>query len=213
MTERLLNWPNERFITRTAAATTEQVILASRGRLHGVVPEPATAAGTITVRDDNTAGPLTPTTPGGTGSASGGGLAAATYYAKIVAVDRWGEFSLPSTEVNSGALGGVNVNHFAITWDAMDNAVSYRIFFGTASGVLPKYFESTTNSFDLTTTTGQLTATIPAARTAGTARTRIYCAIGLAAAGKDPEGAVFERGIVVQLSNAADRVAIIYEAF
>lgn len=194
---------------RTAAATTEQIVCAGRCLVYSVIPEVASSAGTITLRNDSTMQPLAPTTPAAVGVDTGGSLAAATYYVKITSVDKWGYESAPSTEVNSGALADAN-NHVTLTWDAMTNAVSYRVYFGTASGVLPKYFTSTTNSYDLTTTTGQLTATIPSA--ASTATVKKVCPIATLQAGIHFGGVLFDQGLTVQLSNSADLTGIVYEA-
>ena len=196
---------------RTAAATTEQIVCAGRCLVYSVIPEVASTAGTITLRNDSTMKPLAPTTPAATGVDTGGGLADATYYVKIVSVDKWGYQSAPSSEVDSGVLGGgTSNNHVTLTWDAMDNAVSYRIYFGTASGVLPKYFTSTTNSFDLTTTTGQLTATIPSA--ASTETVKKVSPIATLQAGVHFGGVLFDQGLTIQLSNSADLTGVVYEA-
>ena len=193
-----------------AATTTEQLIHAGRCIVYDIVPEVDITAGTVTLRNDFQLKPLAPTTPAATGVASGGGLAAATYYVKITAVDQWGYESAPSAEVNSGALAGVNVNHVTLTWDAMAGAVSYRVYFGTATGVEPKYFVATTNSFNLTTTTGQLTATIPTG--VGTETVKHACAAGLDQRGTSLGGVIFDQGLTVQLSNSGDQVGISWKA-
>jgi len=197
-----------RALTRLSGVTTEQVIYAAPCRLIGVLPELLTT-GTIKLRDDSVAAPVIPTTPAAV-AAAGGSLADATYYAKIVAVDKYGEFSLPSTEVS--ATTATTNNSVTFTWDAMDNAVSYRIFFGTVSGTLPKYFEATAATYTLTTTTGQLTATIPATATAGNNQLKAQCAIGLLQAGKFFGSAVFHKGLTAQLSVGTDISAIVWEA-
>lgn len=194
---------------RTAAATTEQIVCAGRCLVYSIIPEVATSAGTITLRNDSTTQPLAPTTPAATGVDTGGSLGAATYYVKITSVDKWGYESAPSSEVNSGALADAN-NHVTLTWDAMTNAVSYRVYFGTASGVLPKYFTSTTNSYDLTTITGQLTATIPSA--ASTATVKKVSPIATLQAGIHFGGVLFDQGLTVHLSNSADLTGVVYEA-
>ena len=195
---------------RTAGVTTEQLIHNGRCIVYKVVPEVDITAGAITIRNDFQVKPLAPTTPAATGFASGGGLAAATYYAKITAVDQWGYESAPSAEVNSGALAGVNVNHMTLTWDAMVGAASYRVYFGTATGVEPKYFVATTNAFNLTTTTGQLTATIPTAPSTQTVKH--VCAAGADQKGVDLGGVLFDQGLTIQLANSADLAGVVYEA-
>lgn len=197
-------------IFRTAAATTEQLIHSGRCIVYKIIPEVASTAGTIVLRNDFQLKPLAPTTPVATGIASGGGLAAATYYVKITAVDQWGYESAPSAEVNSGVLAGVGINHVTLTWDAMAGAASYRVYFGTASNTEPKYFVATTNSFNLTTTTGQLTATIPSAPSTETVKRS--CAIATLQAGIDLGGVLFDQGLTVQLTNAADLTSITWVA-
>lgn len=80
-----------------------------------------------------------------TPSATGGTLAAATYYYKITALNGNGE-SLPATEVNSGAMSG-STNSNALTWTAVPGATSYRVYRGTATNAENVYYTSTTNSF------------------------------------------------------------------
>lgn len=201
-------------IYRFAAVTTEQLAVTGRCRVHGISPD-LTTTGTVTLRDDTTAVPLTPTTPVAV-VAAGGSLADATYYFKVVGVDKYGEFTLPSTEVS--ATTATTNNSVYVTWDVMANASSYRVFFGTASGVLPKYFAAPAggaalDSFTLTTTVGQLTATIPATATAGTTRLKSKSAIALLQTGKDLYGAVFVDGVTVSLSVATDLGALVYEKF
>jgi hypothetical protein len=89
-------------------------------------------------------------TPTGTPSAAGGTLLGGPYFAKIVAIDRYGAESAPSTESASvsvtGPTGSITWN-----WTASANAASYRIYVGGVTGGQVVYFTSTTNSYVQTT--------------------------------------------------------------
>jgi len=109
----------------------------------------------------------TPATPSGVGSATGGTLAAATYYFKIVAVDGFGQVTAPSTESTGVTTTGAT-SSIAVSWTATAAATSYRIYFATTSQTYTLgYFTSTTNSFTLTTTAGSTAGTIPVNNTTG----------------------------------------------
>lgn len=100
-------------------------------------------------------------TPGiatGTGSATGGTLAAATYYVKIVAVDGSGN-TTPAGPESVGVTTTGTTSSIAYTWTAVSGAASYRIYYGTAAGAENGYYTSATNSFTLTATSG--TAGVP----------------------------------------------------
>lgn len=61
------------------------------------------------------------------------------------------------------------------------------------------------------TTTGTITLRNQATAAGGASAHQ--CAIGLTQQGKDFNGAVFERGLTIQLSAATDITAVIYERF
>lgn len=72
-----------------------------------------------------------------TGSTTGGALAAATYYYVISAVNATGE-SAKSAEANvttTGSTGSVG-----LTWPAVANATSYKVFRGTSTGTEGVYY-------------------------------------------------------------------------
>ncbi|MCK8198446.1 hypothetical protein, partial [Erwinia amylovora] len=77
------------------------------------------------------------------------------------------------------------------------------------------YFTSTTNSFTLTALTGgtyvAITPGDTAAATSGTAKLVSKSAISLPQAGKNFQGILCDRGLVVTLSAATDLSAVIWE--
>lgn len=196
-------------IFRTAAVTTEQVVRAGRCLVHRIIPEVASIAGTITLRNDSQIFPIMGTvTP--TGVDTNGSLAAGTWHVKVTAIDAYGRESAPSADCDGGALIDAN-NHVTLVWDAIDNAVSYRVYYkvdGAVTGAVA-YFATTTNSYDLTTVTGKTDATLPTVRDA-TSTMRI-CPIATLQAGIDLGGVLFDNGLTIQLSNSADTTGIVYE--
>lgn len=78
----------------------------------------------------------TPTT-----STTGGTLAAATYFAKVVAIDAFGNQTLPGTEVTKTTTGTTSTVTY--TWTAVTNATSYRVYIGTTSGTEAHYLPAT----------------------------------------------------------------------
>lgn len=108
----------------------------------------------------------TPTAATGTGSSTGGTLAAATYYTKIVAVDINGH-TTPASSEGSGVTTTGSTSSIAYTWTAVPGATSYQIWYATTAGAEANYFTSTTNSFTLTTTSGATAGTIPALNSTG----------------------------------------------
>lgn len=64
--------------------------------------------------------------------ASGGTLAAGTYYYRVSAVNANGQ-TLASTEVSSGALTG-STSRVVLTWTAVNGATGYRVYRSTVSG-------------------------------------------------------------------------------
>jgi lysophospholipase L1-like esterase len=80
-----------------------------------------------------------------TPSASGGALATGTYYARVTAIDSFGnETDQPSSQMSSSVTGPTG--SVAYTWTALTNAVSYRIYIGTTSFGQAHYITSATNS-------------------------------------------------------------------
>jgi len=206
---------------RTAAVTTEQAVSTTRCRLIAVIPEPLTIAGTIHLRNAPAAELVgTPGTVAGTPSNTGGSLtnAASPYYARVVAVDVNGELSAGSTE-QSDTIASGSTGSIAYTWVAGSGATptSYRIYFGTATGVFDRYFDAgdvlaytvTANSGGTAITPGDTAA----ATTGVTTRLVHKAAIGSLAAGKDFHGVECDRGLTIQLSNSADLTTVIYEPF
>ncbi|MGD0578111.1 MAG: tail fiber domain-containing protein [Bryobacteraceae bacterium] len=95
-------------------------------------------------------------------TSTGGSLAAATYYIKIVAVDANGNYIGPSSEASIAAQ--VN-NQITVNWNAASGAVSYQIWYSTTTGTENKYFTSATTSYAFTTTSGNSSGTITAGTT------------------------------------------------
>jgi hypothetical protein len=118
----------------------------------------------------------TPATPTGAGSSSGGTLAAATYYAKIVAVDVNGQQTLPSTESSGTAVTG-STSSITWNWAAVPGATSYQIWYATASGAQAAYYTSSTNSFVMTAAAGTA-GTLPVANRTGSIQTSGAATVG-----------------------------------
>ncbi|MDE1943471.1 MAG: hypothetical protein KGI47_10080 [Betaproteobacteria bacterium] len=113
----------------------------------------------------------TPSAATGTGSATGGTLAAATYYVKIVAVDIAGNTTNAGAE-STGVTTTGSTSSIAYTWPAVSGAVSYQIWYGTTSGTEANYYTSATNSFTLTAASGTA-GTLPTVNNASTAMTAV----------------------------------------
>jgi len=92
-------------------------------------------------------------TPVATPSLVGGTLAAGTYYYRIVAIDLLGNVSQSSQSVTAVIASGVT-GSVALTWTAVNNAVSYRIYRGTVAGREGTFYSSATNSFTDTNAAG-----------------------------------------------------------
>lgn len=99
---------------------------------------------------------LMPSAP--TPSGSGGTLSAATYYAKVVALDAYGNQTNQPAEINSTTTG--TTSSIAYTWTTLTNAVSYRIYIGTSSNGENKYL-STSGTSITDIGSGYTTATLP----------------------------------------------------
>ena len=108
----------------------------------------------------------TPGTPTATPSGSGGTLGPATYYFKIVAVDGLDNTTAAGAE-NAGATIAGSTGSVAVSWTAVVGAASYRIYYSTSAGTEANYFTSTTNSFTMTTTTGNTAGAFPTVNTTG----------------------------------------------
>ncbi len=212
----------EKTLFRTAAVTTEQVVHAKRCRVHSVRPEVASTAGTITLRNASVAEVVgTPGSVAGTAGAAGT-LDDDEYFAKVVAVDANGELSAGSTEQADTTVAGAGAGSVAYTWVAGTGAtpVSYRVYIGLATGVFDGYYEVTGLAFTLTSilatpgyTYVAITPADTAAATSGNAYKKRVCPIATLQAGVSLDGAVFDRGLVVTLSNNADLTSVIYEPF
>jgi hypothetical protein len=108
-------------------------------------------------------------TPGvatGTGSSSGGTLAAATYYTRIVAVDSAGNTTDAGPE-STGVTTTGSTSSIAYTWAAVTGATNYRVYVSTTSGTYTGYFVTSSASYTLTTTSGTTSAGLPASNATG----------------------------------------------
>lgn len=111
-------------------------------------------------------------TPTGVLTTTGSGsLAAAVYYIRVVAVDALGGLTEPSSEVSrtSSASGSILVQ-----FDAVPGAIKYRVYFKAGSTPTDTYFETTTNSYNLTTVSGASSRTIPTYNTTGAVNIGAY---------------------------------------
>lgn len=107
-----------------------------------------------------------PTAATGAGSATGGTLAAATYYTQIVAIDIFGSKTSASPE-SVGVTTTGNTGSIAYTWTAVPNAVSYQVWYSTSAGTEAAFFATAATSFTLTATSGTA-GTISSSNTTGT---------------------------------------------
>jgi hypothetical protein len=150
--------------TATFTATNHGLVNGQDVMVYGVTPSTYNGYfSAVTVVDANTFSvplsvisysPLsTPTLPSGTPSASGGTVAAATHYAKIVAVDGNGNTTLAGAE-SVGVTTTGSTSSIAWTWTAVTGAISYQIWVGTSAGAETSYFTSSTNSYTQTTSAG-----------------------------------------------------------
>jgi hypothetical protein len=123
------------------------------------IPEGVSLNGALIGKTYNTL--AFPETVVATPSASGGTLAAGTYYYKVTALNASGETvgSAQVSAITTGATGSV-----ALTWGAVTGATSYKIYKGTISGTYTGYFTSGIASY--TDTGSAVTAgSIPTAPT------------------------------------------------
>ena len=102
-------------------------------------------------------------TPGIVLSSTGGTLSASTYYYKIVAVDVFGNTTTGSTEVSGTTTG--STSSVTLTWTSVTNAVSYRIYRGTATNTQTLYYTSTSSPFTDTNFSGFTSGSVPTANT------------------------------------------------
>ena len=114
-----------------------------------------------------------------TPSTTGGSLAAATYYFKVVSVDAQG-VTIGSTEVNATTTG--STGSVAIGWTAAPGATSYRVYVGTAAGAESQYFTTTNLTYTYTGAAGTAGA-VPGSGTAYTATATPSGVTATAAAG------------------------------
>ncbi|MGE5041732.1 MAG: beta strand repeat-containing protein [Candidatus Levyibacteriota bacterium] len=96
----------------------------------------------------------------------GGGSLNGTYFYKITALDVQGGESTPSTESSQTVGAGSSIT---VSWSAVTNATSYRIYRGTSSNGENTYFTSSTNSY-VDTGTGGTGGSVPTTNTAFASR-------------------------------------------
>lgn len=98
-----------------------------------------------------------------TGSASGGSLAATTYYIKQTALTVYGETtgSPEASVTTSGSTSSIGV-----AGTAVPGALSYRTYIGTTTNTEGQWFASATPNITLTTATGTA-GTVPTSDTTG----------------------------------------------
>jgi hypothetical protein len=93
-----------------------------------------------------------PGAPTGTGSTTGGTLAATTYYYKLTALTSKGETTAGTQSAGTTTTG--TTSSVALTWTAITGATGYNIYRGTVSGTVFLLGTVATNAF---TDTGALT--------------------------------------------------------
>jgi hypothetical protein len=207
-------------VTRTAAATTEQVISTGRCVLHAILPE-LTTTGVVTARNDSSAVKVAQVAGVVATAGAAGALDDDEYFVKVVAVDRHGDTGTASTEDSDTTTAGAGLGSVSVAFTAQAAAVSYRVYVGQATNTFLGYFTATASPFVITSIAqaafeagGAWTdpaADAPAATT-GETRIKIKSAIALTQAGKLPGGALFENGLVIEQSVSTDRCAIVWEA-
>jgi len=137
-----------------------------------------------------------------TPSTTGGTLAAGTYYYQIVAVDIYGNTTTGSQEVSATTTG--TTSSVGLTWTAVTNAASYRIYRGTATNAQNVYYTSATNSF--TDINGTSTAgTVPTSNTTYLTR--------LNSAGSSVLGGTVNIGTNTSVASAALQIASTTQGF
>jgi hypothetical protein len=85
-----------------------------------------------------------PSAPSGVPSTTGGTLAAATYYFKIVAIDGQGNSTAASAE-STGVTTTGTTSSIALTWTRIAGVASYQVWYATASGAQANYYAVTVN--------------------------------------------------------------------
>lgn len=94
--------------------------------------------------------------------ATGGTNPNGAYFFKVVAVDGYGEETLPSAEVTATVIDATN-DRITITWPAHDHATNIRIYKGATSNGQDRYKETTgsASSFNWDTDTGATLKALP----------------------------------------------------
>lgn len=110
---------------------------------------------------DTTTALAAPGTVTPTGSATGGTLAAATYYYKVTALDAFGE-TTASPEASVTTTG--TTSSVGLAWVAVTGATSYKVYRGTTAGGESTFYTTVTNSFTDTGAAGTA-GTVPTANT------------------------------------------------
>lgn len=105
-----------------------------------------------------------PVASAATPSATGGTLAAGSYFYKVTAINALGE-TVGSNEVTATTTG--STSSVAVTWAAVTGATGYKVYKGSAAGAESSYFAvGAVTSFTDTGTAGTA-GTVPASNTTG----------------------------------------------
>lgn len=164
ITQILLSWPAvagavSYNVYRGSASNGENVFYNTVSNSYTDENLPGTSA---TPPGANTAGINAPAIPSVSSSASGGTLAAGTYFYKIVAVNAAGT-SLGSPEASITVTG--STSSVSLSWAAVQGAVSYRVYRGTSTGAQDHYQAAGSNTFTDTGAVGT-SGTVPVSNTA-----------------------------------------------
>ncbi|MBI3793844.1 MAG: hypothetical protein HY280_03825 [Nitrospinae bacterium] len=109
-----------------------------------------TQTSTATTRTTTSNTMATPSGVAAEASQNGGNLAKGTYYFRVSALDASGHESAASSEISAGISANSGEGGVSLSWSAVANAASYRVYTGTQAGNETSYGTSNSASFNYT---------------------------------------------------------------